>query len=73
MPIYKQLHQTITLFLLRILYMDTFSIYIYMENIIIPILFASILTETNIVSQPSPIYASRDHNPSFQTLKVIFF
>ena len=35
MAIYQQLHQTIALFLPRILYIDTLSIYIYLENIII--------------------------------------
>ena len=38
MSIYQQLHQIIVLFLLHTLYIDTLSIYIYIENIIIPIL-----------------------------------
>ena len=38
MHIYQQLHQTIALCLLSILYNDTPSIYIYMKNTIIPIL-----------------------------------
>jgi len=38
MLIYRELHQTIALFLPRILYIHTLSIYIYIENIIISIL-----------------------------------
>ena len=45
MPIYQQLHQTIVLFLLRILYINTFFIYIYMEKIIIQIFLLRLVSK----------------------------